>query len=181
MLLASGCTPNVWRVRRMLRRMLGFCWSIETCTHLSWLHVYKGCCRTLKWKGQGVSGLGWLRCWEMQSKEAVKQSLCTSSINAHEWRLAPLCLRADQVTTAVSDIMPDVFQGACCPPLGIPPSASRTIRSQSRTGAVKDQCEWKKVGSSFANRLTGWEGLGRVWTHFHRICNPPLLLFEYCY
>lgn len=56
----------------------------------------------------------------MQSREAVKRSLCTGSIKAHEWRLAPLCLGADQVTTAVSDIMAGVFQGACGRPLGIP-------------------------------------------------------------
>lgn len=57
-------------------------------------------------------------------------------------RLAPLCLRADRVTTAASDIMADVFQGACCPPLGIPGCAyhllqAGPIRSQSRAGAVK--------------------------------------------
>lgn len=82
-------------------------------------------------KGSGLfwAGLGWLRCWEMQSKEAVKRSLCTGSINTHEWRLAPLCLRQDQVTTAVSDIMPDVFQGACCPPLGIPRCAYHLLQA----------------------------------------------------
>lgn len=118
-------------------------------------------------KGLGVFWPAWLRCWEMQSKEAVKHSLCTGSINSHEWCLAPPRLRTGrfQVTTTVTSCPTSSTAplALCCTLLGVLTTFCKQDHEITtmylcckRPLRIKESCSW---ACTHTCKQAAWLGL----------------------